>query len=275
MSEEIEEQSKSDDTLDLSCIGVVIPTQGNRLNYLNCTIHSLQTLSPRPFVILAAPSEVDLQHYLDSGMVDMLENDLEQTPLASKIDTCLNRLPDNVKFITWIGDDDLINLHGMREAMKVLENRPDVGLVYGQCRYIDSQGNLLFTRKPMGYAKHILGWGPQLIAQPATLYRRSSYGSVGGLSPDYTHAFDFDIFLKMHKVCSFEYIPVTMASWRWHDDSLTISKRWTSASEASKARRTNQAAPKLLIEILDWPVRLFTYLTGKATGFLIRFRSKT
>lgn len=255
-------------------VGVVIPTQATRPEYLEETIRSLNVGDVRPFVALAGPDVLLLRGYLDSGMVDVLYTDLESIPLPKKIHECFERMPRAVEFITWIGDDDLLNLDSVVRAAEILKTHSDISLIYGQCRYIDSLGQLLFTNKPGRLAGKILYWGPQLISQPATLYKLADYLECGGLDESYTHAFDFDLFRKLERLGDSYYFSEVLASWRWHDGSLTVSRRWTSVREASKARKANTIKWRWLVEVLDWPVRIFTYLSGKLLGLVLKLRTR-
>jgi hypothetical protein len=79
--------------------------------------------------------------------------------------------------------------------------------------------------------------GPQLIPQPGSLFRRSSFEQVGGLDESLKWAFDLDLFLKLRKVGKFGFLKEPLAEFRWHEGSLSVGSRQGSVDEASKVRR--------------------------------------
>lgn len=254
-------------------LGVVIPTLGTRVSYLNETVASLNFADPRPYIVLAGPESKAAEDLLDSGMVDKVEFDLETVPVATKIHESFLRMPNRVEFLTWIGDDDLFYSAGYEDAMDRLAFNEMAVLAYGDCKYIDSNGRKIFINRPGWLAEKILSWGPQLISQPSSVYRRDAYMASGGLSGAYSHAFDFDLFLKLRKLGAFEYTPALMSAWRWHPDSMTVKKRWVSVTDASRARFENAILPKWVLLVTDVPVRFGTYLAGKMLTLRMKLRS--
>ena len=257
----------------IESLGVVIPTLGTRPSFLRETVASLNVAEPRPYIVLAGPESQVLEDFLDRGMVDKVECDLEKLPVAEKIHESFARMPKKVRFLTWIGDDDLYHSVGYERALKNLAFDENAVLVFGDCKYIDANGRKIFINRPGQFAEKILSWGPQLVSQPSTIYKREAYTTSGGLSGLYSHAFDFDLFLKLRKVGNFIYTPVLMSSWRWHEDSMTVNKRWRSVSDASRARLHNALLPQWILLVTDVPVRVFTFVAGKALALRMKFRT--
>jgi hypothetical protein len=82
-------------------------------------------------------------------------------------------------------------------------------------------------------------------------------------------AFDFDLFLKFSKLGKIVFIPQTLASFRWHPGSLSVSRRWNSVSEASKVRvRHLPAILKPISWVWEWPVKWATYWAGMSVAKL-------
>jgi len=115
----------------------------------------------------------------------------------------------------------------------------NVVLAYGHCRYIDSTGASLFTVRAGRWAEALLRCGPQLISQPAMLVRRDAFRDVGGLDEYLGWAFDLDLLLKLRCHGQFRSVPRVVASYRWHEDALTVGSRKESVREASSVRVRN------------------------------------
>jgi GT2 family glycosyltransferase len=136
-------------------------------------------------------------------------------------------------------------------------------MVFGHCQYIDSQGNNVLVKRTGLWAVPLLRFGPQLIPQPSATFRRDAFDAVGGLADKYQFAFDFDLFLKLSKVGGSAFVNEITSSHRWHETSLTYSRRWDSVGEASAVRVSH--LPKGLRGfsfLWEYPMMIITYVTG-------------
>lgn len=225
-------------------------------------------------ILLVSPGASDrgaelLAALRKDSLVDELVTELPGLPLATKISDALKALPEEVEFIGWLGDDDLLEPGALDLARQKLESDQNVVMVYGDCRYIDQRSNVLFTNRSRDMARKLLGYGPQLIPQPGSLWRRDAFEAVGGLSADFDLAFDHDLFMKLKRHGTIAYIPQTLASFRWHPDSLSVKSRWKSAREASRVRIRHQRGPEKLLILLEPIIILATWMAGK---LVTRFR---
>lgn len=214
-------------------VGIVIPTLGTRLDYLRKAITSIRNASEGDvYILLVAPAscsevtalEVD-QVVIDSGK-----------GLASAINAGIRELPESIEFVNWLGDDDLLEPSAIDTARRALENSTSP-FVFGQCKYIDSGDRLLFVNRSGKWATQLMRFGPQLIPQPGALLRRSAFETIGGLDTHFKWAFDLDMFIKMSKLGRPTFLPTVLASFRWHDDSLSVGGRKGSVLEASQVRK--------------------------------------
>jgi GT2 family glycosyltransferase len=146
-------------------------------------------------------------------------------------------------------------------------------LVYGHCQYIDSVGNDVLVKRSGGWAVPLLRFGPQLIPQPSSVFRRDAFEKVGGLSDEFEFAFDFDMFLKLTKHGKAVFVDKILSSHRWHATSLTYSRRWDSVMEASLVRVLNlPSVAKFFSPVWELPIIMVTFLAGH---FLSRGSLKT
>ena len=141
------------------------------------------------------------------------------------------------EFVTWLGDDDLLEPESLGWTVSALDREPAAVLAYGWCRYIDPQGRQLWINKTGRFAEAVLAWGPQLIPQPGMLVRQHAWKQVGGLDESLTLAFDFDLILKLRKVGALMCVDRTVAAFRWHPQSLTVSSRSRNLDESELVKR--------------------------------------
>lgn len=251
-------------------IGIVIPTIFSRPEYLPLAVESVRKAGPCHLAISAPDVQDRVQHEFQELLSFEPDQLIEETPevgLAQKISDALNALSEECEYIGWLGDDDLLHPKSLEIAAAYLDQHPECVMVYGGCDYIDAQGNLIFKNPSSQLAATILNFGPQLIPQPGSLWRREVFEKVGGLSPDFDMAFDFDLFLKLKKTGELKHIPKTLASFRWHKDSLSVKKRWRSVKEASRVRRSHYATlGRALWPLWEPWVMIATWAAGRVTN---------
>lgn len=246
-----------------SKIGIVVPTIGERPEYLPLTLRSIRQ-SGDCFILLVGRKGFDASEFLANGLIDKYLDE-QGASLPEKINFGFSELPKEVEYINWLGDDDLFSPNAMRIALKRMEQPDRPVLVFGGCQYIDQDGNPLWNQKSGGWAIALLRFGPQLIPQPSSLYRRDVFERIGGLSSSYSMAFDFDLFLRLSKAGKSVFIPETLASFRWHQGSLSVKNRERSVTEASTVRRSHlPRALKPISLVWEIPVKLATFWAGKA-----------
>lgn len=256
-------------------VGLVIPTLGTRDSSLRQSLSSL-VLAGNSFVSIVVPrannlSESHLSFLVRHRVEHSIIEECGELSLSGAINLGLRSFPENVAFMGWLGDDDLLEPGALDLARQTLESDPDVVMVYGDCRYIDKDGNELFINRAGEKARRLLGYGPQLIPQPGALWRRDAFEAVGGLSADFDLAFDYDLFMKLKRHGKISYIPQTLASFRWHPDSLSVKQRWKSALEASRVRIRHHRGPERLLILLEPMNILATWVAGKlVTRFRLR-----
>lgn len=242
-------------------VGIVVPTLGTRPKYLDKCLRSIRDAGDA-YICLVAPEEFDKDPYRDSGLVDQFVADPGQG-VSRAINEGFASMPQEIEFINWLGDDDLLEKGSLHFALSALVADPETVMVFGACDYIDPQGRLVWKNKSGKWASPLLHFGPDLIPQPGALYRRTAFDQVGGLSDEYDWAFDFDLFLKLKRVGKLKYLDKTLSSFRWHPESLSVEFRNKSVQEASRVRVSHLPAPAKSISWLwEYPVKAATLIAG-------------
>lgn len=239
--------------------GVVVPTMGERPEFLIECLRSIQK-SGSCFVILVAPSTLEYKHFNDSGLINLFVPD-PKLGLAAAINEGMNHLPEEIKYATWLGDDDLLNPCSIEFCEKVMDASPEIVMTFGDCRYVDEQGTTIWNNSFGEFAARIIRFGPCLIPQPGSLFRFNEFKKIGGLDTSYGWAFDFDLFIKLSKIGKLRHVGIELAAFRWHADSLTVKQRKRSVREAHRARTNNQTKVARVIMFPFEPIiQIATYL---------------
>jgi GT2 family glycosyltransferase len=247
----------------LTDIAIVVPTLGQRPDYLIECLRSIKSAGSAHICVVAPPS-ANLSDAESLGLIDQRVDD-PKAGLPAAINFGFQYLPPAVQYIAWLGDDDLLEPKSLEITSEVLRNEPKTSAVFGGCHYIDPDGNRILTNKSGKWAVPLISFGPDLIPQPGSLMRRSTFNSFGGLRTDLGWAFDVDLFINLKRHGKVRYLKQPLASFRWHPESLSVGQRDGSVREASQVRI--QYLPKLIKPLsVAWePVlRWATKRAGKA-----------
>lgn len=243
--------------------GVVVPTLGRRPEFLLQAIQSVRS-NPRTYICLVGPETIDLQSF--DGMIDLFVKDPGKG-LPAAINLGINSLPQEVEFVTWLGDDDLLRGNGLEASAQYLLANKTVSLVFGSCSYINECSKQVWMNRSGQWAARIIRFGPFLIPQPGSLIRRTAFERVGGLDEKLGWAFDLDLFIKLSHVGKMKFMNIVLSSFRWHESSLSVEFRQQSVLEASQVRKKHlNTMLRKFSEIWEFPVRFFTQYAPKIVG---------
>lgn len=222
----------------MALVGLIVPTLGNRPAFLRECLQSIRR-SAQAHICVVAPRNSSFDRSLIE-YCDQVVGDPGQG-LAAAINAGASALPEEVKYLNWLGDDDVLIADGHHRLVEALQRNPQTVLAYGHCSYLDAKGKTMFEVRPGRWAEKLLCYGPQLISQPAVLFRRDTFVHVGGLDETLRWAFDLDLFIKLSRVGAFAGVSSLVAGYRWHDAALTVGMRGGSVREASLVRRRNMS----------------------------------
>lgn len=215
-------------------VGIVVPTLGLRPAYLEQTLRSIADQDAAVHTVIVGPPQ----------MVEVAEEYGAQfLPDPGGISAAINcgvaSMPVDVRFVGWLGDDDLLADGSISTTADRLEARPDATACFGVCEYVDASGRLVWKSKMRQLAVLSAQIGPNLIPQPGSLVRRSAWQRLNGLDESLLYTMDLDLFLRLNRLGPILSSPQTVAKFRWHSDSTTVSGRASSLEEAYNVRRAN------------------------------------
>ncbi len=245
--------------------GIVVPTLGTRPQYLEQSLRSIRDAGDS-YILIVAPAAFDASTLVAEGLIDEKVDETGRS-LPAAINQGIAALPEGIRFVGWLGDDDLLRSDALGIASAFLESHPKTSAVFGGCDYIDEHNTVIWANNSGGWASPLLHIGPDLIPQPGSLFRRSAYVAAGGVRTDLGWAFDLDLFLKLARLGRLSYLRRTVAAFRWHDDSLSVGQRSDSVREASQVRREHLPAWARPLSVLwEGPVRWATMRAGQYVG---------
>ena len=126
------------------------------------------------------------------------------------------------EILAWLNSDDIYFPNAVSEAVSVLKDHPDVGMVYGDADLIDDSGVKVgqFASKQTGYRKMLRG--SVHIPQATTFFRTDVWQQVGPLDLSLFFSFDYDLWVRIAKHSKVLYVPRRWAKFRIHSAGKTI-----------------------------------------------------
>jgi glycosyltransferase involved in cell wall biosynthesis len=212
-----------------------VPTLGLRMDLLRDSLDSIRAQDvPGVDLVLVAPDRSDLQALA-------AEYDARLVPdpsrgLSGALNAGLAAARPGTEFFAWLGDDDLLTPGSLQLAVDALERHPDASMVYGWCDYMAPDGTVVFSSRAGKWAARLIGWGPNLVPQPGSVQRLEMTRAVGGLDESLKFGMDLDLFLKLRRLGPLINVDATLAHFRWHPDSNTVSNQDRSSSESEEIR---------------------------------------
>jgi GT2 family glycosyltransferase len=164
-------------------------------------------------------------------------------------------------YITWLGDDDLLTPGSLATSVSALDAQQEAVVAFGYCDYITLEGKRIFTSRAGRFAPWLMTWGPDLVPMPGLVMRRSALNVVGEFDPENKWSMDLDMLLRLRKVGKFINTKTSLACFRWHQNSQTVSSRPMVLREAEIVKRKHLPKPlRVVAPIWERPIRIATNL---------------
>ena len=244
---------------------IVIPTLGNRIEFLRAAFDSIRAQGPGIDITLVTPAERIGARAVAAEYGARVLDDPGSLPGAVKM--AVAAAEPHHEFVNWLGDDDLLAPGAVQACVDALDADPSAVLSFGDCAYIDDQGRHLWTNRTGRFAPWLLSWGPDLVPQPGALIRTTAWQCARGVDETLSHAFDLDLLLKLKRQGSFVHVGRVVSSFRWHADSLTVADRSKSLAESEAVKR-RYLGPVARRVAWTWelPVRVATKVAAREVG---------
>lgn len=124
--------------------------------------------------------------------------------------------------LAWLNSDDTYEPGALTAAANYLQEHPEVGMVYGDCNFINQHGNVIgkFDAAQTNY--RLIRQGYVHIPQQTMFFRADLWRQVGPLDPSFYFAMDYDLWTRIAARAEIKYVPQTWANFRLHTSGKTI-----------------------------------------------------
>ncbi len=123
----------------------------------------------------------------------------------------------------WLNSDDTLEPGAVSAAVKIMMERPELGLVYGDANYIDEKDQVRGRFPARQTDLRRLRQGYVHIPQQAAFFRGDIWRKVGPLDPGFYFAMDYDLWVRIAQIAPILYVPRLWANFRLHGDAKTIT----------------------------------------------------
>lgn len=242
-------------TSDMARVGIVVPTRGERLAWLQECLESLSAQEgvDLEVVVVGPPGLRDRVQSSDTGIKFLEDNG---GGLSAAINQGTSSLSSDRDYISWLGDDDLLTTGSLSAVSKALDAHPRWSFCYGQVSYIDSNGEFLSYARPTRFAPRWARIGKNFIPQPGCLFRATAVPTPL-VDVNLHNSMDLDLFLRMAQCGGWGYVKRPVAQYRLHSSSITVTKT-SEVDEAKTVRRRYGAPPRWLQTVIPMVDRIIS-----------------
>ena len=204
-------------------VSIVTPSF-NQARYIEATIQSVLTQDyPNiEYIVVDGSSQdgtVDVIKKYESRIAWWVsEKDRGQTDAINK---GLARARGEI--LAWLNSDDTYEPGAISAAVHYLIDHPDVGMVYGDCNFIDENGRVIGKFGSAQTDYRLLRRRYVHIPQQTMFFRADLWKQVGPLDPSFYFAMDYDLWTRLAARTELKYVPQTWANFRLHTSGKTIA----------------------------------------------------
>ena len=208
---------------DRPLVSIVTPSF-NQARYIEATIQSVLSQDyPRIEYLIVDGGSTDgtveiIKQYEGRLAWWVSEKDQGQTDAINK---GFGRAQGQI--LAWLNSDDTYEPGTVSAAVKYLLDHPDVGMVYGDCNFINDDGRVIGKFGSAQTDYRLLRRGYVHIPQQTMFFRAEWWKHVGPLDPSFYFAMDYDLWTRLAAHTELKYVPQTWANFRLHTTGKTIA----------------------------------------------------
>ncbi len=126
--------------------------------------------------------------------------------------------------VAWLSADDTYLPGAVSAAVRALAENPHAGVVYGDGLWVDAAGGVIRRYPTRPFDRGLLGQ-ECFICQPAAFIQRGVFEKAGGLDTSLSVCFDYELWMRIARLCPFVRIHECLATSRMHPDNKTLGQR--------------------------------------------------
>ena len=161
-----------------------------------------------------------LSHYRENLKVINQENAGESSAVNKGI------FEASGEFILVINaDDPLLCSDLVKHSINLLSENNNLVATYPDWQKIDARGQVKSILKLPEFTDKVFIGLNRCLPGPGVVFRRSAALEIGGRNPKWKYVGDYDFYLRLSRIGSFQRIPKVLAQWRESSISASVSQR--------------------------------------------------
>jgi glycosyltransferase involved in cell wall biosynthesis len=127
------------------------------------------------------------------------------------------------EIVAWLCADDYYFPYTLKEVEKVFVECPEIDVVYGDCVFVDQDGQFLRYFPEISDDISIIKRSC-CISQPSCFVRRTALQKVGALNPELHYIMDWDLWTRLYESgAKFHYLRKPLSAVRMYGETKTAS----------------------------------------------------
>lgn len=173
-------------------------------------------------------------------------------------------------------DDPLVSPELFRKSQEILDANPEIAATYPDWVLIDENGKKLEEIKVKEFSLDELVGRFNCLVGPGGVFRTSQAKDIGGWDSNFRFVPDYDFWLKLVAFGEFKRIPESLATWRSHENSISIGSRGLDMSRERVAVTKNYLGrnPETPIELRRMAISNSLYRAAVLNYFDSRINSR-
>jgi len=213
---------------------------------------------------VAAQEGVHVEHLvMDAGSTDDTLEVVGRYPHASLFQEADKGMSDGInkgfrkaqgRWVMWLNADDRLRPGALAEVKRFAEANVDADVIFGCWNFVDGEGGFIRRMSLFPFRPRILANHGCYIASTSTFYRReSTIGEGHLLSVNFGCVMDGEFFCRLVRAGKrFSYLPVVLADFRLHDESISQRNLESSDVNGILARQKQLAESTTIRRVYGW-----------------------
>jgi glycosyltransferase involved in cell wall biosynthesis len=141
-------------------------------------------------------------------------------------------------WVMWLNCDDYLVPGALAKVAAFINAHPSADVIHGDCAFINEDKTPIRRKYDTPVDEWDLLFVGCVIPSTSTFYRRKIIDDGHLLDVNYKNTMDLEYYLRLMRLgYRFAYLPVVLASFRWHDESTTLKNLNRMHAEALRCKR--------------------------------------
>lgn len=146
--------------------------------------------------------------------------------------------------VCWLNTDEWYTEGALPLVASFFAENPTVDILYGNCNFVDSSGDLVKARKSFDFNQSMLLYYGCYISSCATFFRRRVIDEGHLLDPSFRVAMDYEYYVRLSALgYKFAHLATSLANFTWHESNISQKQKARSREERWQIQSRYSAIP--------------------------------